>query len=63
MNKTTILNLMSRKFDLEESNIADYQKIRELKRNRLKRIVEIDKLENEVRIMFDRIKIKRGEIR
>ncbi len=63
MNKTTIMGLLNRKYDLEESNISDYQKIQELKRNRLKRIKEIDKLENEVRVEFDRIKIKRGEIR
>ena len=54
---------MNIKYNLEEDNIKYYQEIQELKRKRLKNIVEIDRLENFVRKKLDRKEIKRSEIR
>ena len=63
MNKSEVLDLLNQKYDLEEQNISDYQKIRELGRNRLKRIKQIDQVENRIRVIFDRKQITRGKIR
>ena len=53
MNKQIVMELMNNKYDLEEENISLYQKIEELKRNRLKNIVRIDQLENQIRKIFE----------
>ncbi len=63
MNKGVVLELFNKKSDLEEANVNDFQKIKELQRNRLKRIHELDETENKLRKIFDRKSIKRGEIR
>ena len=58
-----VMELMNNKFDLEEQNIKTYQKIQELKRNRLQNIKQIDMLDNRIRKHFDRKEIKHSEIR
>ena len=63
MEKGIVQELFNQKADLEEANVNDFQKIKELQRNRLKRIVKLDVLENKLREFFDRKRINRGKIR
>ena len=59
-----VQQLLERKFKLQEANIMKFQEIEKIKSERKKNLIQIDRLENNIREEFNFIKIKKmSEIR
>ena len=55
--------LMQQKFSLESQNVSKYQEVRKLKRDMLTNIKKLDQIENEIRELFGKPRLKRADIR
>ena len=55
--------LMQQKFSFESQNVSKYQEVRQLKRDMLTNIKKLDQIENEIRDLFGKPRLKRADIR
>ena len=55
--------LMQQKFGFESQNVSKYQEVQQLRRDMLSNIKKLDQIENEIRELFGKPRLKRADIR